>query len=205
MTIHAAIRLGNLGFCLLSAALTGCIDEQIAPTPPLPSAVAKRIEFTDTNPGEKLTGVIKIAAAQDGQTDINQWTFDLYVFRWGVDGVPVSDNDRGAINYMGALNRGNERLEFELNETPPPGANSIIAYTSNSAGDAQHGISMHFDNLYVTQQNSVSTKGDDDVEKTTSGKSALTPYVARYAANNCCPFNQENPAEDQAENAHWSP
>lgn len=132
------------------AGLSGCLEDMGSTrftTPP--TAVAAGLEFTDKNMGPLVGGTIKIAPAQDGQTDFDAWTFDSYVLRWGHDGEPIPSSLGGVSSYIGRVERSSQPLEFNFTTMPPQSANSIIVYTDNAIGSATEGRYINFENVII--------------------------------------------------------
>jgi hypothetical protein len=143
-TLYALSLLGG------AFTLSGCLEE-IGTTRfnEPPTAVSPAIEFTDTHQGLQVGGTLKITPANDGQTEFDAWTFDSYVARWAIDGVPVQDVGSGPSSFIGRIDRMTSPLEMRFVTTAPVGANSIVVYTDNALGSAATGQVTYFENLYI--------------------------------------------------------
>lgn len=194
-----------LPILLMPLLLTGCPEGGgivIGPTAP-PTSVALNIEFSDTIPGSGIGGTIKVTRAVD-DSDAT-----AYIVRWGSNGVPAPVTAEFSSNYIGRLVTSGARSDvpysLDIYVAEPPAdldIDSIMVFTSNSAGENTNGISVplinviDIDNAPTLHPASV-TFSDTDERVSIAGTVTFQPpaseagiasYVIRLANADGCPL-----------------
>lgn len=132
------------------ATLTGCLEDMgVTRFTSKPTAVVSGLSFTDKNMGEMLGGNLVITPAVDGQTEYDKWTFDSYIVKWAIDGVPMAMDMFSASNFVGRVDRTENPLVLPIRAVPPNGVNGFIVYTANALGTADQGQWIPFENIQI--------------------------------------------------------
>jgi hypothetical protein len=204
MKLPAALNLRRLSLVALTILISACFNNPTRYTE-VPTAIAAGIEFSDRDTSSGLSGKVTILAADDGETASSRWTFDNYIVRWAIDGIPQPYSVTGESNLAGQLHRTRTPLEFEINrKTLPEGINSLVVYTSNALGSATEGFVYYFDNLlidprapqhfsasvgFVDTDESLRIKGRIGFGTPAEGDSDIRFYTIRFAGEDGCPLD----------------
>lgn len=141
---YKLVLLSTFGF------LSGCLEDLgVTRFETIPTAIPGTVEFQDRNPGEMVGGTLKITPANDGQADVDKWTFDTYIAQWAVDGVVQPYDMFGPSNFIGRVDRTTNPLELSIYSKPPNGVNSIVISTANALGVATQGAALNFENIEI--------------------------------------------------------
>lgn len=199
--------------------LTGCKggNIQIGPTDP-PTSVAKKIEFTDIIPGNAIGGFIKVTRADDDSDATS------YIVRWGSSYAPAPTSEEFPSNFItrfaiSAARTGEPYSQEIYVQAPPSELNidSILVYTSNSAGENSTGVGTELINVIDINEaptvHPVSvTFNDSDDRVSIAGtvnfgapvdETGITSYVVRLAGETGCPL-QGNALGEVAQGSAYS-